>query len=239
MDRRITKVVKATDKLAKASAKGKTATVSTKGKLATAKVEATAIAELNAATLKLGKVIWGAWTKGKLYIALGIREKTATGTGTRAAMLAVAAYGYKQGEGRLLAQAVRAAMGLNPHVGGIDFPWLEKNHNVATITSSATVRLDAKDGKMRLLAVTASTATRKANAATRIAKAKADPQRTNGEVTVTVDKAARKAAKAKETPVERNARRAANRAKQATQGKLAATPEPTDAELATLEAELS
>jgi len=226
------------DKLAKASAKGKT----TKVEATPAKVETTAIAELNAATLKLGKVIWGAWTKGKLYIALGIREKTATGTGTRAAMLAVAAYGYKQGEGRLLAQAVRAAMGLNPHVGGIDFPWLEKNHNVATITSSATVRLDAKDGKMRLLAVTASTATRKASAATRIAKAKADPQRANGPVTVKVDKAARKVARAIESATVRNVRRAANRAKQAAQGKLAtlaATPEPTDAELASLEAALN
>lgn len=115
---------------------------------------------LDAATVKLGKQIWSTWRTNKLYVALGIREKTATGTGTRAAMLAVAAFGYVQGNGRVLAMAVRQAMGLNPNVGGIDFPWLEKPSNIATITSSAAIRPDAKDGKMRLLPITV---TRKAS----------------------------------------------------------------------------
>jgi len=140
---------------------------------------------LTVAMLKIGKQIWNGWVKGKLYVNLGIREKTATKTGTRAAMLAVAAYGYKQGEGKLLAMAVRAAQGNDPNVGGIDFPWLEKVGNMATITSSAAIRLDAKDGKMRLLPITVSKATRAKAAAKATAKARKnpDPDRTNGAVT--------------------------------------------------------
>ena len=143
-------------------------------------------ATLNAAMLKIGRMIWQGWVRGKLYVNLGIREKTATKTGTRAAMLAVAAYGYRQGEGKILAQAVRAAQGNNPNVGGIDFPWLEKNANMATITSSAAIRLDAKDQKMRLLPITVSKAQRSATAERKVSKARRSPDtdRTNGNVTV-------------------------------------------------------
>lgn len=109
---------------------------------------------LTAALLKQGKVILNEWRNGKLYVELGIREKTALGTGTRAAMLAVAAHGYEPGKGRILAMAVRAAMGLEANVGGIDFPWLEKTANIRTITPLATVR-QAPDGKMRLMVVKA------------------------------------------------------------------------------------
>ena len=153
------------------------------GKAAT--VKASEPTTLNAAMLKQGKIIWAGWTKGKLYVSLGIREKTATKTGTRAAMLAVAAYGYKQGEGKLLAMAVRAAQGNDPNVGGIDFPWLEKLANMATITPSAAIRLDAKDGKMRLLPIVASKAQRASKAASKVKAARKSPDRDrmNGEVT--------------------------------------------------------
>jgi hypothetical protein len=177
-------MAQATDKLVKASAKGNS---KVSGK-AQDKPEATLSAQgtLTVAMLKIGRQIWQGWVKGKLYVNLGIREKTATKTGTRAAMLAVAAYGYKQGEGKLLAQAVRAAQGNNPNVGGIDFPWLEKNANMATITSSAAIRLDAKDGKMRLLPITVAKATRAAKAQATVKRQRATPDtsRTNGEVTV-------------------------------------------------------
>jgi hypothetical protein len=174
----------ASTKVERASA-GKSAKATGNGKVA--KTESVENAgTLNAAMLKIGRQIWQGWVKGKLYVNLGIREKTATKTGTRAAMLAVAAFGYKQGEGKILAQAVRAAQGNNPNVGGIDFPWLEKAGNMATITSSAAIRLDAKDGKMRLLPITVSKATRAAKATATVKRAKASPDtdRTNGNVTV-------------------------------------------------------
>lgn len=146
--------------IATGKAKLASATVKGNGKVATATTATADSNGLTAAMLKLGRTVWAVWTKGKGYVALGIREKTATGLGTRSAMLATAAYGYKQGNGRVIAQAVRAAMGLNPNVGGIDFPWLEKPSNIATITSSATVRLDSKDQMMRLLPIPTATVKR-------------------------------------------------------------------------------
>jgi hypothetical protein len=155
-------------------------------------VKAATVPTLDAAMIKLGKLILSTWRTGKGYIALGIREKTATGLGTRSAMLAVAAYGYPQGQGRLMAQAVRKAMGLDANVGGIDFPWLEKAANIATITSSSAIRLDAKTGLMRLQVLPtgkAATAARRANPgkgkAAKAATARVDTARVNGPVTVT------------------------------------------------------
>lgn len=149
--------------------------------------------------LKLGAIVWNAWVKGRLFVALGIREKTATGLQVRSAMLAVAAYGYPQGQGMAMARSVLAYRATlkgdadrkcNPHVGGIDFPWLEKAGNVSTITASAAIRPDRKDGKMRLLPIVA---TRKAPtvkaevkaASERIKARKATGERVNGPVTVT------------------------------------------------------
>jgi hypothetical protein len=182
-----------TDKLAsKGFTKG---TATTKAKAATPTPATVAELSLTSALVKTGKAIWQWWTgKEKPYVKLGIREKTATKTGTRAAMLAVAAYGYSQGQGKVLAQAVRAAQGNNPHVGGIDFPWLEKLSNMQTITPSAAIRPDAKDGKMRLMVLTG-TGKAKVSAASKVATAdkpkaakpaasKATSERRNGEVTV-------------------------------------------------------
>jgi len=174
-----------TAKLASANVNGKAATATKRGMVATAK-ETLPDSGLTAAMLKLGRIVWAAWTKGKGYVQLGIREKTAIGLETRSAMLATAAYGYKQGNGRIVAQAVRAAMGLNPNIGGIDFPWLEKPSNMATITSSATVRLDSTDGMMRLLPIStvAVKRTPKVSAEVTAIKARrAAGQRSNGNVT--------------------------------------------------------
>lgn len=143
-------------------------------------------------TAKLGKVIYNQWVGKKLYIDLGIREKTALGTGTRAAMLAVAAYGYAPGQGRVLAMAVRQAMGLDPNVGGIDFPWLEKAVNMRTITPLATVRLDSKDGKMRLSPIGKAQAPKAPKSTP--SKVKAQSERVNGPVTVTRESDAVRAA---------------------------------------------
>lgn len=155
------------------------------GKAATA---TTNVGELTVAQVKLGKAIWAVWVKEQRYTELGIREKTATGLGTRSNMLAVASFGYESGNGRLLAQAVAAARGQAPK-GGIDFPWLEKAGNMATITSSAAIREVTIDGKrvMRLMpivkarAVKASKpkATGNGNSAVRIVKA-ADNAPDNG-----------------------------------------------------------
>jgi hypothetical protein len=147
--------------------------------------------------IKLGAIVWSAWLKTTAWVALGIREKTATGLGTRSSMLATAAYGYPQGQGEFVAKSVaayRASLGkrgtkadmeCNPHKGGVDFPWLEKPSNLATITSSATVRLDARDKKMRLLAIVATRKPKAKSAEVEAVKQrKATGARSNGNVTV-------------------------------------------------------
>ena len=131
--------------------------------------------------LKIAKAGNAAWLKDKPYVELGIREKTALGTGTRRAMLTAAWIGYEQGKGRVLAMAIRQVMGLDPNVGGIDFPWLEKAANMRTITPLSTVRLDPKDGKMRLQV---SQASKPSSHKATTSKPKATPERVNGPVTV-------------------------------------------------------
>src|SRR4051812_12998654 len=133
--------------------------------------------QLPTALLAQGRVILKAWTP-EVQANLGVREKTANKKGTRAAMLAVSAFGYEQGKGRLLAQAVRAAMGLDPNVGGVDSPWLEKEINMATITPLARIR-QQKDGVMRLVRISAAPKAKVAKP-----KVAADKDRTNGPVVV-------------------------------------------------------
>lgn len=140
-------------------------------------------ATISADVLKIAKAGNAQWLKDKPYVELGIREKTALGTGTRRAMLTAAWIGYPQGQGRVLAMAIRQVMGLDPNVGGIDFPWLEKAANMRTITPLATVRLDPKDGKMRLQVVKATKAAQ-VKPERKAATGKAATDRTNGPVTV-------------------------------------------------------
>jgi hypothetical protein len=184
--------------------------------------------ELSDAMLKLGQTIWAWWTsKAQPWAALGIRQKTAIASpkGTRSAMLAVAAYGYKQGEALVLVQATRlAGFGVSPSVGGISMPYFEKLANIQEVTPIAAIRPDAKDGKMRLMPLTG---TGKARTVAAQRAPQPTAERKNGEV-----KVVRKSDKAlAEDKAERAARRAANRAKQAAQGK-ATTPRLSDAELA-------
>jgi hypothetical protein len=228
------KVVKAVARLAATGAvKSKTAS---KVAAKPGKTESTVVT-LGRETLALGKRIWAEWQKNRTYEALGIRQKTALGLkdgkaqgGTRSAMLAVAAYGYaNHAEAKTLTYAVRAAQGNTPVVGGVDFPWLEKAVNIESITSTASVRPDAKDGKQRLMV---KTGTGKAKVTAKRVAAKVEPRkvkdtdRSNGPVKVSVDKALRSEAQRKA----RAEQRAANRAKQAAQGKA-------QADIATLQAE--
>lgn len=239
--------------LAKASAK-----VASKATKTVKAASGKASAEVSSAMLKLGAQVWRLWdSKAEPWAKLGIRQATALRyctkhsrpsdhvrgcNGTRAAMLAVANYGYKDhAEAERLTEAVRAYLGLGK-VGGVSFTWLEDASNIATITPIGQIRPDAKDGKHRLMV---RTGTGKAKVTAKAIKAESNPHRleqlsrkaatsdrTNGPVKHTVDKALRSDA-ARQARAEQ---RKANRAKQAAQGKAKAAQDAATADIEALQA---